>query len=202
MQSVFLFIHSCQHSCSVVVTSPVEGDTGQGSNPGGKKVPRWQPNPKNNGRALACSFYNWFGPSYQGVVAVITSPEGYGRPSLLCDLIRWSHGSVVFSISLTKSFFLVQYHGTVFPHHLSYYYYYWPVISLIQSQFRLTCQFHQFENLKDATHTHHLHWDFLTPDGNYSTRLAYRAQFRGSFTKFRKDLIWRALTENKCKVFT
>jgi hypothetical protein len=40
-----------------------------------------------------------------------------------------------------------------------------------------------------------------TPDGTYSTRSAYRAQFRGSFTKFHRDLIWKALTENKCKVF-
>jgi len=45
-------------------------------------------NPKNNGRTLACSFYNWFVPSYQGVVAVITSLEGYGQPRLWCDLIR------------------------------------------------------------------------------------------------------------------
>ena len=39
-----------------------------------------------------------------------------------------------------------------------------------------------------------------TADGNYSTRSAYRIQFRGSHCKFQADLIWRARAENKCKV--
>jgi len=40
-----------------------------------------------------------------------------------------------------------------------------------------------------------------TPDGIYSARSAYRAQFIGSFRNFNTELIWRARTENKCKVF-
>jgi hypothetical protein len=41
-----------------------------------------------------------------------------------------------------------------------------------------------------------------TPYGNYSTRSAYRIQFKGSVAKFPRDHIWKAQTENKCKVFT
>jgi hypothetical protein len=40
-----------------------------------------------------------------------------------------------------------------------------------------------------------------TPDGAYSTRSAYRIQFKGSFRIFRTDLIWKAQVENKCKIF-
>jgi hypothetical protein len=40
------------------------------------------------------------------------------------------------------------------------------------------------------------------PDGSYSTRSAYRIQFKGSYRRFRTDQIWRAHAENKCKVFT
>jgi hypothetical protein len=39
-----------------------------------------------------------------------------------------------------------------------------------------------------------------TPDGIYSTRSAYRIQFRGSHPTFQHDLIWKAHAENKCKV--
>jgi len=40
-----------------------------------------------------------------------------------------------------------------------------------------------------------------SPDGIYPTRSAYRIQFQGSYRRFRSDLIWKAYTENKCKVF-
>ena len=40
-----------------------------------------------------------------------------------------------------------------------------------------------------------------TPDGIYSARSSYQAQFIGSFRSFKTELIWRARTENKCKVF-
>ena len=39
-----------------------------------------------------------------------------------------------------------------------------------------------------------------TPDGIYSTRSAYRIQFRGSHRTFQHDLMWKAHAENKCKV--
>jgi len=42
-------------------------------------------------------------------------------------------------------------------------------------------------------------WKWMA-DGNYSTRSAYMIQFRGSHRKFRHELIWRAWTENKCKI--
>ena len=58
-------------SCSVVVSFPIEQDTNQGSNPGGgKKKKSLAGNPKNSGRAPAYGTCGWFGPSYQGVVAV------------------------------------------------------------------------------------------------------------------------------------
>jgi len=39
-QHKFEVMPLCQHSCSVMVSSPVEGGTNQGSNPGGiKKIP-------------------------------------------------------------------------------------------------------------------------------------------------------------------
>jgi len=41
-----------------------------------------------------------------------------------------------------------------------------------------------------------------TSDGICSTRSAYRIQFKGSFARFRRDQIWKAHAENKCKVFT
>jgi len=40
-----------------------------------------------------------------------------------------------------------------------------------------------------------------TNDGNYSTRSAYRIQFRGSLLHFGTDLIWKAHVENRCKIF-
>jgi hypothetical protein len=40
-----------------------------------------------------------------------------------------------------------------------------------------------------------------TPDGVYSTQSAYRIQFQGSFRQFRPELIWKAHSENKCKLF-
>jgi len=42
-------------------------------------------------------------------------------------------------------------------------------------------------------------WRWIA-DGNYSTRSAYRIQFRGLHRKFQADLIWRARAENKCKI--
>ena len=39
-----------------------------------------------------------------------------------------------------------------------------------------------------------------TPDGIYSTRSAYRIQFRGSHRTFQHDLIRKAHAENKCTV--
>ena len=40
-----------------------------------------------------------------------------------------------------------------------------------------------------------------TASGAYSTRSAYRIQFSGFYRAFRGDLIWKAHTKNKCKVF-
>jgi hypothetical protein len=40
-----------------------------------------------------------------------------------------------------------------------------------------------------------------TATGSYSTRSAYRIQFKGSYGIFKTDLIWKAQAENKCKVF-
>ena len=40
-----------------------------------------------------------------------------------------------------------------------------------------------------------------TGDGKYSTRSAYRIQFRGSLASFSTELIWNAHVENKCKIF-
>jgi hypothetical protein len=90
-----------QHSRSVVVRSAVEGDPGQGSNPRGtKKIPSQLPgNPINIGRAPTCNTSGWFGPSYQGILAVITILEGRGWPRLRCDPIGWSQGSG-FSLSV------------------------------------------------------------------------------------------------------
>jgi hypothetical protein len=40
-----------------------------------------------------------------------------------------------------------------------------------------------------------------TADGCYSTRTAYRIQFKGAYSRFNTELIWKADAENKCKVF-
>ena len=40
-----------------------------------------------------------------------------------------------------------------------------------------------------------------TPDGVYSTRSAYRIQFQGRFRQFLPELIWKAHSENKFKLF-
>ena len=40
-----------------------------------------------------------------------------------------------------------------------------------------------------------------TADGKYSARSAYRAQFIGTYNRHQTKLIWRAHTENKCKLF-
>jgi hypothetical protein len=40
-----------------------------------------------------------------------------------------------------------------------------------------------------------------TANGFYSTRSAYRIQFKGSYGIFKSHLIWKAQAENKCKVF-
>ena len=65
-----------------MVSSPVEGDTNQGSNSGGiKKIPL-AGHPKNSGTAPVCGTCGWFGPSYQGVVAVVANTVGRGRPRL------------------------------------------------------------------------------------------------------------------------
>jgi len=47
-----------------MVSFPVEEDTNQSSNPGGSGKKTLVGNPKNSGRAPACSFFGWFGPSY------------------------------------------------------------------------------------------------------------------------------------------
>jgi hypothetical protein len=46
-------ITGCQHSCSAVVSFPVQEDTNQGSNPGGSQKPLVG-NLKNSGRTPAC----------------------------------------------------------------------------------------------------------------------------------------------------
>jgi hypothetical protein len=46
-----------------------------------------------------------------------------------------------------------------------------------------------------------INWKW-TQDGSYSTRSAYRIQFKGSYGRFWTEQIWRAHAENKCKVFT
>jgi len=40
-----------------------------------------------------------------------------------------------------------------------------------------------------------------TANGSYTTRSAYRIQFKGAYSAFSSNLIWKADTENKCKVF-
>jgi len=40
-----------------------------------------------------------------------------------------------------------------------------------------------------------------TQDGTYSTRSAYRIQFKGSLVLFHTELIWKAQVENRCKIF-
>lgn len=76
-------VQDCHHDCSVMVSSPVEGDTNQGSNPGGSKKNLAAPPPKkNSGRAPACGTCAWFDPSYQRVAAVVASPVGRGHPRL------------------------------------------------------------------------------------------------------------------------
>jgi hypothetical protein len=40
-----------------------------------------------------------------------------------------------------------------------------------------------------------------TTDDTYSTRLAYRMQFKGSYKGFQSNLMWEAHADNKCKVF-
>ena len=40
-----------------------------------------------------------------------------------------------------------------------------------------------------------------TQDGTYSTRSAYRIQFKGSLVLFHNELIWKAQVENRCKIF-
>ncbi|WVZ90520.1 hypothetical protein U9M48_036814 [Paspalum notatum var. saurae] len=40
-----------------------------------------------------------------------------------------------------------------------------------------------------------------TSNGIYSSKSAYRAQFLGSYSGHKSNLIWRARAENKCKVF-
>ena len=71
---------------------PVEEDTNQGSSPGGKK--KIAGNPKNSGKVPACGTCGWFGPSYQGVVAVVANTQGSG----------------VSSASLAEVFFLQEYY--------------------------------------------------------------------------------------------
>ena len=40
-----------------------------------------------------------------------------------------------------------------------------------------------------------------TPDGTYTTKSAYNAQFLGSFSNFRREYVWRADAEGKHKFF-
>jgi hypothetical protein len=49
-----------------MVSSPVEGDTKQGSNPGGIKKNPLAGDPKNSGRAPAYGNRGWFGPPTRG----------------------------------------------------------------------------------------------------------------------------------------
>lgn len=53
--------------------------------------------------------------------------------------------------------------------------------------------------LQPAVHDSIAWW--WTADGSYSTHSAYRIQFRVSYTTFKSKLIWKAMAENKCKVF-
>ena len=76
-----LMLKTCQQSCNVVVSFLVEEDTNKGSNPGGRKK-NLAGNPKDSGRPPACGICGWFGPSYQGVVAVVANTVGRGRPRL------------------------------------------------------------------------------------------------------------------------
>jgi len=39
-------------------------------------------------------------------------------------------------------------------------------------------------------------------DEQYSPRSAYHIQFKGSYIKYNSNLIWKAHSENKCKLFT
>jgi hypothetical protein len=41
-----------------------------------------------------------------------------------------------------------------------------------------------------------------TADGQYSTRSTYHIQFKGFYIKYNSNLIWKAHTENTCKLFT
>ena len=47
-------------------------------------------NPKNSRRVPACGTRGWFGPSFQGVVAVVVNLVGHGWPRLWCGPIGWS----------------------------------------------------------------------------------------------------------------
>ena len=40
-----------------------------------------------------------------------------------------------------------------------------------------------------------------TNDGQYTTKSAYRAQFYGTYRRFKTDIIWRTRAVNKCKLF-
>ena len=104
-----------QHSCSVAVSFPVEEDTNQGSNPGGSTKKKNAGNLKNSGRSLACGTCGWFGPSYQGVVALVANTVSCGRPRLQCGPIGWTWGSWVFSAGLAEVSSWCNAVGAVFP---------------------------------------------------------------------------------------
>jgi len=67
-------------------------------------------NPKNSRRVPACGTRGWFGPSFQGVVAVV-EPSGSWLANLRCSTIGCSRGSGVFSAGLAEISFLVKCHG-------------------------------------------------------------------------------------------
>ena len=103
---------ACQHSCSVVVSFPVEEDTNQGSNPGGgKKKNPLAGNPKNNGRAPACGTCGWFGPSSHVAVVANANLVGRRRPRLGCSPIGVKPGFRGFLGRFGWGFSLVQSRG-------------------------------------------------------------------------------------------
>lgn len=77
--------HKCQHSCIVVVSSSVEGDTNQDSNPGGSKKNPLTGNPqKIVARHQPVAPVVGLGPPTREVVAVVANPVDHGQPRLRC----------------------------------------------------------------------------------------------------------------------
>ena len=78
-QATFISVSILGH---VMVSSLVEGDTGFKS--WSRQKNPLLGHPKNSGRVPACGTYGWFGPSYQGLVALVANPVGCGWPRLRC----------------------------------------------------------------------------------------------------------------------